>query len=475
MRHGTGVYRFGAFELHPTTGRLLREGQPVAISDSAFAILVHLVAHAPDVARKETLTRVGWRGIASTGSLEQAISRLRKALGHVNGLTLIETVPNRGYRFAGSVEEVHVEDATTPDGLERDVFHLFVKARRRLASFTTGGIAEARCGFAQVIAAAPNYAPAHIGMSTSCALAFDATRVATACDVEALTQAIEHGLRSVAFAPASGDAWSALGFARYLAGESDEGMAAAVKAVALEPGSWRHALRLGYVSWGEERLEAADTALSLRPRLAMAYWLKATVFIARGAFDAALAQLHDGCAAQDDQPAQDAAYPAVGLHLLRGLVLAARGLLDAAIGELEAELSVSDRRQIYWQECAANSWYALGGIRLRLRDFTKADAAFRRALEIAPGHLLSMAALGRPLPELPLRDHRLFDLRLAQVVSLVRENRHADAARACAAMLAHAPGPGAGWLLPVEPILSVSVRPAIWSTVLAVVQARATA
>src|SRR5205085_4085895 len=113
------------------------------------------------------------------------------------------------------------------------------------------------------------------------------------------------------------------------------------------------------------------------PRLALAHWLKATVFIARGAFDTALAQLRDGCAAQDDQRPAAAAYPAVGLHLLRGLVLAAQNRLEEADAAFEAELAVRDGGHLHWQECAANAWYARGAVRLRQRDFTGAAAAFQ--------------------------------------------------------------------------------------------------
>ena len=109
-------------------------------------------------------------------------------------------------------------------------------------------------------------------------------------------------------------------------GEREEAAAAACRATTLEPEDSRHALRLGYVSWGDALL-AARCVLTLGSGLALAHWLRATVFIARGVFDPALEELRAGCAGQDSQ-IKAAGFLAVGLHLLHGLVLSAQGRLD---------------------------------------------------------------------------------------------------------------------------------------------------
>jgi tetratricopeptide (TPR) repeat protein len=158
----------------------------------------------------------------------------------------------------------------------------------------------------------------------------------------------------------------------------------------------------------------------------------------------------------------------------RGLVLAALDRLDEAVHAFQAELSGSDRGQVYSQECAANTWYALGAVRGRQRDFPAADAAFQRALAVAPGHLFSMAALGRPMPPLAAGDPRVTDAAIARAVALARGNRHADAARVYAEAIAAARVPSSGWILPVEPVLNAGARPDIWGRVLTLVQQRAT-
>jgi tetratricopeptide (TPR) repeat protein len=233
-------------------------------------------------------------------------------------------------------------------------------------------------------------------------------------------------------------------------------------------------VRLAFVTWGDARLETALPALRLRPQLALAHWLRATVYIARGAFDSALSELREGCAAQDAQPADDALYPGVGLHLLRGQVLVAQGRFDEAIHDLNAELVANERGQLYSQECAANTWYALGAIHLRQRQHRDAEAAFRQALTIAPSHLFSVAALGERLPARDPSDPRTMDVVIARAVALARGGRHREAAQIYIEGLDRAGTPNAGWTLPIEPILQPFERADIWAPVLEKVRQRAT-
>jgi len=260
-----------------------------------------------------------------------------------------------------------------------------------------------------------------------------------------------------------------------LSGDSHAATAAACKAIDLEPENWRHALRLAKVSWGEERVQAARRVLALTPGLALAHWLRATVFIARGAFDMALEDLRPGCAAQDAQ-AEGAAFPAVGLHLLHALVLTARGDLDRAETELNTELTHGrveggpERGQVYAAVCVANTWYARGAILLRRRKHEEANAAFVHALAINPGHVPAAAALrGDVLPSASG-----MEAALGRAIVLARGNRHRDAARAYRDGLAEAPPGHAGWMLPVEPLLAPFAHREIWEDTLALVRTRAT-
>jgi DNA-binding winged helix-turn-helix (wHTH) protein len=466
------VYRFGDFELHPQTGRLLRAGERVRISSILLAILVELVTHAPHIVEKAAIERAGWSGAASVSSVEKSISRLRQALGDPAGTRYIETVPHRGYRFIAAVQEIEPL-ADHPDDQDA-LFHALVKARRELARMNRRTIAAVRRDLERIVARTPGYGLAHVELALAYAFEFEGSRFDPARDVRLAALALSHGRAGRTSRPVSAIAASTLALALGVNGAVDEAAAAACRAIAQEPDSWRHYLLQSFVSWGEERRAAAEQALRLRPGLAYAYWLQATVFIARGAFEPALAVLDAGCAAQDHQHADDALYRGVGLHLRRGLVLAELGRLEDALHECTVELDALDPDHLFAQECAANCWHAIGAIRRRQGDPRGAESAFRQALTVAPAHLNSMAALGLRLPAIDPADPRAFDAECAKAIALACANQHAEAARVYAAAVAGASVPSAGWTLPVEPLLNPSARPAIWRDLLGILSDRAT-
>ena len=294
-------------------------------------------------------------------------------------------------------------------------------------------------------------------------------------------------------------------------------MAAARKAVTLEPHNWHHYVRLAFVSWREERRRAAHRALTLCPGLALAHWFSTSVFVARQAFDAALPELGVGAALQDAQRPESGRFRAVGLHLLHGLVLGARGDVPGALDELMREIASEGDGHVYARECAANAWYACGALHLREGRREAAASAFQEALTRVPGHALAavglaaiapsadhvstseqqtlvsqqrLVGLQRPAGQTPPAseealagqgrqavqvrpDATAVDAAIVQAVSLALEGRHDAAARICGDALAHADSGAAGWLLPVEPLLHVAARPDVWAHVLALVRERA--
>ena len=220
--------------------------------------------------------------------------------------------------------------------------------------------------------------------------------------------------------------------------------------------------------------------------MALAYWLMGTVFIARQAFDTALDLLCEGRAAQDAQPKSTAGFPAVGLHLLTALALAAVGKVEEAIESLTRELESPHRGQLYARECISNTWYTLGALRHRQGKRAAAAAAFTQALTVVPGHPCAAAAPGisaehtkrasltRLAPRDPNtpQDPNTIDAAIAQAIGLVRAGRHPDAARVCGDALNHAPSGLAGWLLPAEPMLNPTGRHEIWADTLRILSNR---
>ncbi len=104
--------RFGTYCLDTQTRELRAGGAaPVALTAKAFDTLCCLIDHRERVVSKDELMNAVWPGrVVEENNLTQAVSALRRALGNEN--RWIVTVPGRGYRFVGDVDEVGV---TGPD------------------------------------------------------------------------------------------------------------------------------------------------------------------------------------------------------------------------------------------------------------------------------------------------------------------------------------------------------------------------
>lgn len=478
------MFSFGPFFLDTVRRRLLRDGEPVAVPDRHVDILLLLASTAGRIVSKDALIEAAWKDVAvSDNSLEQAISGLRKTLGNQSdGTPFIETLARRGYRFNAAVERHqarHSDDAL--DSLLTP-YRAFVEGRAALETLDRDAITRARQAFQHALVTAPDHPSAHIGMANACILGFESTRADLAPDADALKQAGRHALEGCRLDPTSGEAWGTLAFVLHRSGDEREAIAAARKAVTLEPDDWRHHMRLAFVSWGEQRLRAARRVLALCPGLALPHWFAATVFVARQAFDSAISELRAGCAAQDGQRKENGRFNAVGLHLLYGRVLAAQGAEDHALEEFTRELAFEDDGQLYARECCANTWYSFGAIRLRQHRHGDAAAAFEEALKRVPGHPFALVGLGvasrsSPPATLPARScHHVLnvvDLAMLKATLLALKGKHGEAARVCGDALAQAePGP-AGWLLPVDPLLYATAHRDAWTQALAMLRDRA--
>src|SRR5882672_3887111 len=99
------TFSFGPFRLDPDERRLLRAGEPVALTPKAFDTLVALVERAGRVVTKDELFGQVWPdAIVEEGTLAQNVFTLRRALG--DETRYIETVPKTGYRFIQPVARV---------------------------------------------------------------------------------------------------------------------------------------------------------------------------------------------------------------------------------------------------------------------------------------------------------------------------------------------------------------------------------
>jgi DNA-binding winged helix-turn-helix (wHTH) protein len=108
---GPSTYDFGPFRLDAAQRTLTRDGRHVQLTPKALDTLVALVGRAGQVVPKaELLTAVWPDAFVEESNLTQHIYTLRRVLGdQPNGAPYIETVPKRGYRFAGALRRSAAE------------------------------------------------------------------------------------------------------------------------------------------------------------------------------------------------------------------------------------------------------------------------------------------------------------------------------------------------------------------------------
>jgi TolB-like protein/Flp pilus assembly protein TadD len=106
------LYEFGPFRLNPPERLLLRGTTPVPLTPKVFDTLVVLVQNSGHVVNKDELMKEIWpHTIVEEANLTQNVFTLRKMFDrHHKGGSYIETVPKLGYRFIARVREVPNED-----------------------------------------------------------------------------------------------------------------------------------------------------------------------------------------------------------------------------------------------------------------------------------------------------------------------------------------------------------------------------
>lgn len=120
---GNHLYEFGPFRLDPGERRLLRDGEPVALTPKCFDLLVMFVGNSGHLLEKAELLERLWPGqFVEEANLSFNVSSLRKALGEGrDGQHFIETVPKKGFRFVARVVDHAGVDADLAVGKKSPV------------------------------------------------------------------------------------------------------------------------------------------------------------------------------------------------------------------------------------------------------------------------------------------------------------------------------------------------------------------
>ena len=105
------VYRFDGFALDAEDYAVDHDGKPVSLTPRAFDVLHLLLRHSGHVVEKRELFEVVWKdAYVSDNALTKIVKELRHALDDsAENPRYIETIPKRGYRFIGRLDEPKAE------------------------------------------------------------------------------------------------------------------------------------------------------------------------------------------------------------------------------------------------------------------------------------------------------------------------------------------------------------------------------
>jgi len=119
MAEQTPGFRFGPFLADPKAYRLMRAGEPIALSPKVLDLLFLLASRPATLVTKDDILQALWPDVAVTeNAVTQAISDLRHALGDSPTTPkYVQTVPRRGYRFVAPVEVIEDARATADAAL----------------------------------------------------------------------------------------------------------------------------------------------------------------------------------------------------------------------------------------------------------------------------------------------------------------------------------------------------------------------
>jgi DNA-binding winged helix-turn-helix (wHTH) protein/Tfp pilus assembly protein PilF len=365
-----------------------------------------------------------------------------------------------------------------------EAYRAFTEGWLHLEALDVREIPQAIAKFEHAIAVDPRYALAYTGLASAQLAAYEQTRAENVPAQALVKSAIEHARRAVLLDDTLAEAHATLAFVLVSDWATGEALLAARRAVALEPGNWRHFFRLGHAAWGDERLRAAENTLALYPDFAFGYFQTAMVHVARGHLREAETVLRQGAAVQDRQISRGDRYPALGLHWLLGLVRLAQDDVEEALREIDREEDLAKPHRLYGREYEASAFYVRGTCFLRLERIEHADECFRRALGLYPDHaqshlgcMLAARAMGaQDVAQTAwnsannildtLRTTRPIEAAMVHGHLLTIDGRPADANAILCKALDDAPPGFAAWTLPVESLLLQATRTKDFKTAL---------
>lgn len=105
------IYQFDNVRVEANEFRVFKGGKPLTLEPKAFAVLIFLLENRGRLVTKDEMLDAVWKdSFVTPNALTRIIAQLRRALGEdAKAARYIETVPTRGYRFIGEVEEIELK------------------------------------------------------------------------------------------------------------------------------------------------------------------------------------------------------------------------------------------------------------------------------------------------------------------------------------------------------------------------------
>lgn len=98
---GSNIIEIDALTINPEEEKIIYDGQEIELKGKPFEVLTHLARHRDQIVSKEQLLDAIWEEpeLVTPNVIEVAINQIRQKMDKPLGITTIETVRRRGYRF----------------------------------------------------------------------------------------------------------------------------------------------------------------------------------------------------------------------------------------------------------------------------------------------------------------------------------------------------------------------------------------
>ncbi|WP_187857930.1 homeostatic response regulator transcription factor HsrA [Helicobacter pylori] len=98
---GSNVIEIGDLTINPDEEKIIYKGREVEVKGKPFEVLTHLARHRDQIVSKEQLLDAIWEEpeMVTPNVIEVAINQIRQKMDKILGISTVETVRRRGYRF----------------------------------------------------------------------------------------------------------------------------------------------------------------------------------------------------------------------------------------------------------------------------------------------------------------------------------------------------------------------------------------